>query len=810
MNKVLVSTILILTLCYTTAFSQELRLIASDQPLNTVLRTLNLEISYNDRDLSNYKVTINKSFSNSREALLFLLKDKPFSVEQLGDVYIILPVKKELATEKVKTKDQPTYYTITGIITDASSKERLPYAHIYMKKRNLTSDKSGVFSINRTTSAPVTVKICYMGYQEIDTLLSAGVHTLLLRPATIELDEVVVQSSPATLMMQSGQKSGEMRVNHQVSRYMPGGVDNSVFTLLRMMPGIRASGESSGDLIIWGSNTGESMIKFDGFTLFGMKNFNEHISSINPYLVKDVRLLKGGYDASYGNRVGGIVELIGNEGDYEKPALKVNLSNYAANAFASIPISSKSVLSAAYRQTYYNMYSTKGVAYYTEPPHESQKPSKSNVYIGPWYSFRDVNLKYSGQSNQKDYYFISLYTADDRFKSEINQNGQNGFNARELNRQYGVGSEYNKYWNNGSATRLQVSLSRFSSEIDNISGLGGQEDDAPLNSINTKNSILEWGAKLEHNLNVGSCHKLQFGTEWKEYDNRLNNRHKELHVPTLFITDHIIWGKLSVDVGVRGDFLPRGRSFFQPRLSTRYTVSDELSLTASGGWYHQFITRIPYEYSPKSYQVVWSLSDSTFLRSGHLIAGATYSKNGYLFNLEGYYKHIHNGLYVTKNMLHSSENDIWGLDLYAKKGFRGQTLFGSYSLVGIRVPHKEFGRELKLGAIASYKDFRLSLTYIRGGGFTYLSTGNYVYGIGQEVDTDDANGETEFYQRFDIALTYKLQMKKCKLQLSGSLLNVFDNRNVKDRYQLSENNNLLNVYTKATPFTPMISAEIVF
>ena len=39
------------------------------------------------------------------------------------------------------------------------------------------------------------------------------------------------------------------------------------------VPGILAAGEQSNDLLIWGGYESHSQIKFDGFTVFGLKNF---------------------------------------------------------------------------------------------------------------------------------------------------------------------------------------------------------------------------------------------------------------------------------------------------------------------------------------------------------------------------------------------------------------------------------------------------------------------------------------------------------------------------------------------------------
>jgi len=86
--------------------------------------------------------------------------------------------------------------------------------------------------------------------------------------------------------------------------------------------------------------------------------------------------------------------------------------------------------------------------------------------------------------------------------------------------------------------------------------------------------------------------------------------------------------------------------------------------------------------------------------------------------------------------------------------------------------------------------------------------GNEEQQHGNEHEHSDVSSEP--YSRLDLSLIYKLQLKKFKMQAGVSVLNVFDTNNVKYSYRLSDQNNVFNVYTKATPFTPVVFFEIIF
>jgi hypothetical protein len=800
-------TALILLTAVTAAFSQELRLVVSDKPLNVVLNSLNVEISFDDKALSGYKMSVSKTFGTPEEAINYLLKDKPFKVEKIGNVFVISPVAN---TERKPEPAVEKKYILSGELTDRTTGEPLPYAHIQTGKGVAVTGESGMFTLVQTADRPVRIQAQYLGFESLDTVLNIGKHRLSLSPLAVTLDEVTVSPPSSSMLMQSGRTSGEMRVNHQVARYLPGSADNSVFSLLRMLPGVRASGEPSEDLIVWGSNWGESQLVYDGFTIFGMKSFNDQIGSVNPYLAKDIRLLKGGYDASHGNRIGAIAEITGNEGNFGKPSVKANVSNYTANLFASVPVKKTSALSVAYRQTFYNLYDNASTGNSDE---DHAQPTAPEIYIEPKYDFRDLNLKYASKAFDNDRYYISLYGADDHFKFSVKQQSYE-VNATEKNRQYGAAAGYSRLWNNGNSSKFLFSFSKFSGAIDNVTGIT-ENRSAPLDVFHIDNTVQELSLSLEHNFNVGERQQVQIGGRWQQYAAGFNSTQTRVNNPSLYITDNILLGKLSLQAGLRADRTARDKIYVQPRLSVRYAFTGELTATASFGLYNQFLTRVPFMYRQGSYQMIWNLSDSTFLSSMHALAGLAYSKNGWLFSVEGFLKRNQNELYFLDNAVSAFDNTLWGADFYFKKEWRKQTVFASYSLVNASAPQESAGREIKLGAIASLKSFHFSATYVYGTGFPNLSTGGHGHGQENEEQQHGSGHQhsdisTEPYSRLDLSLIYRMHLKKCSIQAGASVLNVFNTNNVKYSYRLSDQNSVFNVYTKATPLTPIVFVEILF
>jgi len=515
-------------------------------------------------------------------------------------------------------------------------------------------------------------------------------------------------------------------------------------------------------------------------------------------MTKDIRLRKGGYDASYGNRIGAIAEVTGNEGSFDKPSVKANISNYTANIFASMPIRKTSALSVAYRQTFYNLY--EGVKI-------GETGDSLNIFVHPKHVFRDLYLKYAGRTSGNDSYYVSLYGAEDHFKTSVTQINHtiDAVDAAEKNRQYGAAAAYNRRWHNGAISKFLLSYSKFSAAIDNVFGIINNLP-APLYVLHFSNSIQELSLKAEHNFNIGERHQIQVGSMLQQYASSLNDERKQIHNPTMFITDNMLLGRLSLQAGLRADWIPDNKIYVQPRISARYAVSEELTATASFGLYKQFASRIPSYIPPYgSYLMVWNVRDSLFLSSKHFLAGLAYSSEGWLFSVEGYLKKNQNDMYYIYNDIYASDNTFWGADVYLKKEWRKHTLFGSYSLVNAQMLQKSVGQEIKSGAIVSFNSFHFSATYVYGAGFPYLTTENR-----GNSNNSDAITFTEPYSRLDLSLVYRLQLKNWKIQAGASLLNMFNTNNIKYSYRIYDKYNVFNVFTKATPRTPIAFFEIIF
>jgi len=836
------------------ANSQQLDLQYRGKALNEILLDLrdryDFQFSFDDDKLAAYRITVDQSFQDLPEALDFLLKGLPLTYEKSGEVFLISSRQPGRTTQT---------FLLSGMVQDEITGETLPYANLYLNERGMATDHNGAFSFRSATDSLFNIRVSYLGYYPKDTTVVFGVGRIFqLKPSLVRLKEIRVEGLSVVRSEQIGQQAGEIRLNHQIAGSLPGYGDNSVFNLLRLQPGILAAGEQSNDLIIRGSYEGQSQVLFDGFTLFGMKNFNDNISAVNPLMAKDIRVMKGGFAAEYGGRVGGIVQITGVNGSVDDLQMQLSVNNMTTNGWLSVPLGDRTSLVVAMRQTYYELYDKNQLTLGTNG--RSGRGSSVDRYVYPDYNFRDLNLKFSGKTDLGDVYNLSFFRGQDRYVYALeyetqNQRNQLAYEDKETNRQYGASARYSKAWRNGLRTELTAAYSSLETQVTNLresagqqggsggSGAGnsgnGQGGSSGGSSSGTnwitntddynQNKIDEFRLELQNHLALSPGHQLGFGVgvvedivHFQEDSFAVNLTHEKYSLSRLnaYLEDHIdLSRKLQFTAGLRSDLaFDLKRVDLQPRLLAAYGLTDAWKLTASWGTYRQYISHTSVIDELGNYRYLWTVcndDDIPVLWSQQAILGLSWHKNGYLISVEAYRKHT-KGLsrYVETpegTGLYQGDAKTSGIDFFVKKDWKGHSFWVAYTLSKTKEHFSYFDpgqylralhdqrHELKTAALVSFKPFYLSANYVFGSGFPDLP--------------DDPGVDGRLYHRLDAAVSYRLIKPKYNLEAGISVLNVFNYENIKygNFVRIPDDQDAtLNVSAEAVPFTPTMFVKVAF
>lgn len=811
-------------------FSQPVRVDAEQQALNQVLIRLGdeygLQMSFDDGLLSQYRVTIHRDFPTAEQAVSALLEPFPLGYQLVDDAFVIM------GTEPVRDTLE---YRLSGRIIDQYSGETLPFSHIYINNHWVTTDFSGHFSASSSGKPVFELHISHLGYFFLDTLVEAGHgHVIGLVPSVFELGEVHVTGSNVVRSGQVGEGAGELRLNHKVAYRLPGNGDDAVFNFLRLQPGIMAAGEQASEMLIWGGYSGNSLLLFDGFTIFGPRNFNDNISFVNPYMAKDIRVLKGGYPAEYGDRVGGIVEITGIEGSRHEPVFNLNINNMTLSGMASLPVRNRASITAAFRHTYYNIYNS-GDLGVLSGREDGNLNSVVDITVYPAYRFRDANLKYSGTTGNGNPYFISLYTGGDLFSYEaVEEKNRLQVNqtSMEKGRQLGGSAYFGKTWEKGYLSNFSISYSALTRELYEHQEIFQKQRNLIISDRETRynSGISEVVFRNNNYLDLGKRHHILAGVGYVMNNNVFLQDYEEVisssgysgrvnfHIQDDF---HPLPG-LSLKPGIRMDYpLYLHKVYFQPRFQFSMRVSTNWNFKWAWGLYRQFISETSVLDDLGNYRYFWVLCNSEtipVLKAQHLVGGIVYQRKGFTLSIEPFYKTVDGltRLVTTGN----GQQDVfrgrarmYGTDFLLKQYFRKHEAWISYTLSRVEEHFTYFDseayaeapqdqrHEVKAALLLDIQPFYFSMNYVLGSGLAY---GDF---------PDSETGTRYPYSRLDVSLVYRRIMKRFRMDAGISVLNVFNRENIKysNLFEIPDGQfSSFTIHAEAVPFTPTLFINLAF
>lgn len=825
--------LVILLLCAFTNYAQTVHLDYKDESLDKVLLDIRddygVDLSFGNSQLSKHKITVNKSFSSAQEALEFLLIGKPFELQKFGDVYIIKQSKK--------IDIEP--YILSATIIDKNSGERLPYAHLLVNNAPLTTNQNGDFSVKSKTDSLFQIKVSYLGFYLLDTTLVASAnHKLMLRPVIYEIEEIKVSYKQPVHKTGETSQPGAIRLNSFVSSFLPGNGDQSVFNLLRLQPGILAAGEQSSDLLIWGSYEGQSKLILDGVTLFSMKNYNDNISTINPLIVKDLNVFKGGYGIEYNDRVGGVVDVTGKEGNRQKLASTLNINNQTINGEASVPLfKHKSSLLVALRQTYYELYDQSNVTLNVG----KNENSTSDRILYPDYNFRDFNTKLSGDLGTRTSYQFNFLHGKDDFIYALTLDGKQSnfiYEDAEQNTQNGWSAQINHNSPNGMASRIRISSSMLTKMVENHQQVGGNTGSSGSNGSSgskvyqtlvndqIENHVEEQKVEFETQMQIAKRHYLKYimglnrqQTSYVEdsVDINIYQTSNDLYNLNFRIKDNwAITEKLNVTMGLLYErILKYNKDYLQPRINLSYKLHQKLNVSFAYGIYNQFVTQLPQMDDFDNIRYFWMNTDfdNISVQKGiHKVLAFNYHQERLKIDINFFQRNI-TGLtrYSDYNYLstaYKGEGTSNGIDFLFSATLKRINFWAAYTYSKtlehfdylatdefVRALHDQ-RHELKGALIYSFKKWHFSANYVYGSGFPELL---------DEVILND-------YQRLDVALNRAITYKKINMNVGFSILNLLNYQNIKydNFYRLEDEEGEVTLHAQAVPFTPTLYFNLSF
>lgn len=819
------------------SFSQTKSFDFKNTPLSEAIKqiasSLNLSVSFDAAALAKQNISGSFAGSAANDILPQILKNTGYRVEFKFGNYLIIPDNQAPAPHV-------SFIDVSGTLTDRQTGEQLPYANISLPEKNalISSSVNGTFAFKIPECQSLRIAIQYLGYQPVDTVVSITNPPVRLvfkmKQKNMELAVIQVKKDRVKMIDQN-KEAGHSTVNPVSFVNLPNMGENDVFRTIQLLPGIGYAEGSSG-LSIRGSTADQNLVLFDGFTLYNLDHFFGTFSSVNPNVVKDIQIYKGGFDSRYGERLSGIVDITGKTGNKFRPKLNVGVNLISGNLEAELPLSKKITLVVAGRRSYADIYTSFLAKSLVENRTEDASSSASIMQLQPGYYFYDYNSKLTFSKSDNEKMSVSVFGGKD-FLSGIGEGRAKQTYSTTIDKNnwdnYGFSYSWIKHWHQKFFSNMQVGYSGYENIYENTTTVNSKVKSKNVVvgtfSSSEQNLLNDFSASLKNQFSIGLRNSIDFGfqTKYNEFTYQksegtdayysdiadaswLNSSYIQLNTQLIRNLTLKFGGRISY-------YNLSSKLYYEPRVSGSYQIGSFLKLKFATGRYYQFLSKVTPTQAYGYNRDFWVIADGIkhpVLSSDHLIGGTTITVKRFSFDAEAYYKSSNNlqlFLYIPQYQKNADPNSFMnrgqakkmlpsqfitgtgkavGIDFLLKYESPVFTSWISYSLSksirnyaainqGADIPAPfDKTHDLKWVNLLSWKRWNLSTLWIYSTGQPYVAS--------QTVDKTllavFKYDRLPDFKRLDISANYSIPIRKVQVKLGASLINCLNQNNYNDIY----------------------------
>lgn len=204
----------------------------------------------------------------------------------------------------------PTTAIFLGIVRDRLSKAPLPGVTVTLADgRRATTDAAGAFRFEDVTPGATTVTLegdRLTALQTEETFVAGeqldATYDVLLADPDEETDDLEVLVVAPTLR----REALSTEIPAEEARKVPG-TQGDVLRVVESLPGVARASLGTGALVVWGAAPDDTGVYVDGVPVPRLYHDGGLRSVVGSEFVRSVALVPGGYGATYGRGLGGLV-----------------------------------------------------------------------------------------------------------------------------------------------------------------------------------------------------------------------------------------------------------------------------------------------------------------------------------------------------------------------------------------------------------------------------------------------------------------------------------------------------------------------
>jgi len=820
----------------------------NNQPLIEVLKKVekkyDLFFSYKVKDVKKVIVSLSTQTTSINNLLQQLLADTNLQFEIVDSNFVVIKQKQALKLN-----------TVCGTVYDFKSRTPLPYANVLVQNTTTgtITDEDGNFELKYQSNADKKLRISYVGY-EAQTIESSKFEkkncpAILLKMPKIKEAFLIIKDY-LTDGISVENNGAATNIKPQLIGNMPGVIEPDILSTIQFLPGVASPTSRASDIYIRGCTPDQNLIIWEDIPVYHTVHYFGMISSINPYIIENTNVYRGGFNATYGGRIGGVIELESpNETTYKSNfGIGTNMTHAQAYANQKFKLANKpAVIIFSVRRSFNEFFETPTFKAYSSLSQQGLVYDKNNadselddkISIINDFNFLDGQVKFSSQINEKNKFQLAGILATNTFNDSIIYKNQSQTDSLFLTSN-GLSAKWQHQWNNKLATVAKVINTNYSLTYDYKVINRRKIFLTRENTIKDKQLVIHnnYKGSKGQNWQLG-YHLTNYNITYKgiEFNRRKDdeddwNDTSNLHAVYLHYQNPIE-NKIGIAAGVRGSYYSNSKEKIkiEPRLRIDYKLSKLLSLHSSYGLYHQVLGQVEvFKGDNLGFQTShWELfgggkENLKVQKSEMFQAGLIFQAKDWVIDLQAYRRKV-NGISsraysietISANQPEDGKSNIIGIDLLVKKRFGNFRTWLSYSLSKSDLTFKidslnrnstfpsnydqrhilDWSNQLRLNNWHFSAGVKLSsgLPYTEMTGFEYLPRNLEV----APADQPNYKGiygpinarNLPFNKTVNISANYQLKPlnQKWKAHFTASIINLLNAKNIYERnYALIGNN----------------------
>ncbi len=238
-------------------------------------------------------------------------------------------------------------YNISGYVMDKSSGETIIGVNIMVKDSNngTATNNDGFFIIRNLNVGEITLQFSHISYKIFKKTITLSNKNIFLgniplETTSIETEAIEVTGKRSTII-EKDLDIASFEVDPIILFEVPQ-MNKDVFKLMKFSPSVTISDPASPQFHVRGSDPGENLVQLDGMTVYNPQHFMASQAIFNPYSIKNIEMLVGGFDAEHGGRNASILNITSREGHKDEVHGEFKPSISGLSGAIEFPINDKS------------------------------------------------------------------------------------------------------------------------------------------------------------------------------------------------------------------------------------------------------------------------------------------------------------------------------------------------------------------------------------------------------------------------------------------------------------------------------------